>query len=176
MTEVKLALEGKTYIWSGSEWCEGGSYLIPPDVVIRKLNALLTRQLELADSQSIDVQSLLDGARLAREAFQYERAERLARRCLQVSPGHVGALAILSSTLRVRGQPQRALQETSPFRGARYAPLLTSRAAAYCDLKQWEDAKRELGRALAVQTASEEAFSVVRRIKAARPDLYNKPK
>jgi len=172
---IKVQLDGKTYTWSGTEWCEDRTFLIPPEVVVRKLNALLTKQMELEDLQSSDVQDLLNGATQARDALQYERAERLAHRCLQVSPGHVGALAILCSTLRASGQPRRALLETSPFRKASYAPLLTSRAAAYCDLKQWDEAKREIGRALAIHT-SEEAFSVVSRIRAARPDLYEKPR
>jgi hypothetical protein len=51
-------------------------------------------------------------------------------------------------------------------------PLLTSRAAAFCDLGRWEEARRSVGRALAISGGSEEAFMVVKRIKQHRPDLY----
>ena len=52
-----------------------------------------------------------------------------------------------------------------------HVPLLTTRAAAYCDLKLWEQAKKIIGKALAIEE-SEEAFMVVKRIKAARPEIY----
>jgi len=59
-----------------------------------------------------------------------------------------------------------------PFRDANDHVLLTTRAAALCDLGRWEEAKRTVGRSLAIES-SDEAFSVARRIKAARPDLYD---
>jgi predicted Zn-dependent protease len=131
------------------------------------------KELEQEDLAIVDVQILLENASKAQDALQHERAERLARRVLKRSPGNPGALAILSSVLRASGHPQQALKETHLYRNTNYAPLLSSRAAAYCDLKQWEEAKKEIGHALAIQT-SEEAFSVARRIKAARPELYKK--
>ena len=68
-------------------------------------------------------------------------------------------------------RPEEALIATERARATGYLPLLTSRAAALCDLESWEDAKAELSRVLAVGK-SPEAFAVVRRIKASRPDLY----
>ncbi|MCB0226529.1 MAG: hypothetical protein KDI02_22745, partial [Anaerolineae bacterium] len=59
------------------------------------------------------------------------------------------------------------------FRDTNYSPLLTSRAAALCDLKRWEEAKKTIGRCLVI-SKNETAFSVVNRIKAERPDLYEK--
>jgi hypothetical protein len=38
-------------------------------------------------------------------------------------------------------------------------------------MKRWEEAKKPIGRALAIGEGAE-AFSVMRRIKANRPDLY----
>ena len=52
-----------------------------------------------------------------------------------------------------------------------YPVLLTSRAAALCDLGIWEEAKKTVGRSLAI-SKSAEAYNVVNRIKAAKPDLY----
>lgn len=171
--QKKVELDGKEYTWTGSEWFETRTCLCPPEIVARRLNALLDKELEREDLATSNVQILLTNASTARDAMQFRRAERLARRVLELAPSHLGALAILCSTLRAIGHPKQALEETHAYRKMDYAPLLTSRAAAYCDLKYWDAAKKEIGHALAVQT-SEEAFNVVKRIKAARPDLYEK--
>jgi hypothetical protein len=80
---------------------------------------------------------------------------------------------MLCAVLRDKGLPQQALDETQAIRRTDYPPLLTSRAAALCDLERWEEAVKELRPVLAMG-GSEEAFSVVHRIKKARPDLYAK--
>jgi hypothetical protein len=77
--------------------------------------------------------------------------------------------------LRHLGASDRAVQETEPLRAGNYPPLLVSRAAALCDLERWEEAKAIVGRALAAGD-SPEAFEVVHRIKANRPELYEKRK
>ena len=64
---------------------------------------------------------------------------------------------------------------TAPFMPSDNPALLTTRAAALCDLRRWEEAKTTIGRALAIlrgESHKAEAFAVVRRIKANRPDLY----
>jgi tetratricopeptide (TPR) repeat protein len=168
-----VELEGRNYTWNGAEWYESDTFLVPPESVVKALNSRLAKELEQDDLAIADVETLLETAKTARDALQYERAERLARRALAQSPGNVGALAILCSVLRVSGHPERALKETDRYRHTNYPPLLTSRAAAHCDLKQWAAAKKEVGQALAIQP-SEEAFSVARRVKAARPHLYRR--
>ena len=60
---------------------------------------------------------------------------------------------------------------TDPFAMPSSRPSHHSRRAL-CDLGRWEEAKRTVGHSLRIQE-SDEAFSVVRRIKAARPDLYD---
>lgn len=83
-------------------------------------------------------------------------------------------MTILSSVLRKIGNPQNALDETKDFiKTVKSAALFTTRAAVYCDLKQWENAKKEISLSLAIE-ASAEAFAVVSRIKANRPGLYEK--
>lgn len=167
----KVELDGKKYVWTGLEWFEARSFLSPPQTIARRLNALLETELEREDLETSDIHVLLNSASTARDAMQLQRAERLARRVLNLFPGHYGALAILCSTLRASRHPRQALDETYAYRKTNYAPLLTSRAAAYCDLKCWEAAKKVIEHALSFQT-NEEARSVVKRIKAARPDLY----
>jgi ribonuclease HI len=169
--DVRIELDGENYVWTGSDWYEAETFLQPPEVVIRRLNRLLSKELAQEDANTSDVCTLLERASKAREALQHERAERLARQCLKLDPNNHAALAVLCAVLRARGLPQKALGETNNYRDTDNVPLLTSRAAALCDLKRWEEAKRTIGRALAIEK-SEEAFNVVHRIKAARPDLY----
>ena len=81
-------------------------------------------------------------------------------------------MAVLCSVLRKQGAPEKALHETEASPHLPYSPLLTSRAAAMCDLGMWEAAKREVVRVLAMPGDHDGAFEVVHRIKASRPDLY----
>lgn len=64
-------------------------------------------------------------------------------------------LPILTSMYRLTGQPRRAIDEAEryvAYYGVQYtAPLLTSVAAAYCDLGDYENAKKFAGRAYAKQ-------------------------
>ena len=103
--------------------------------------------------------------------------EELLSRAQSLEPGnlaagHLAALAVLSSVYRASGYPAKALAATEADRDANHPALLTTRAAALCDLGRWEEAKRTVGHSLAIES-SDEAFSVARRIKAARPDLYD---
>jgi tetratricopeptide (TPR) repeat protein len=116
---------------------------------------------------------LLIRGQTARVAKQYDRAEEIVRRILNKDPSNLAALSVLCAILREKGEPLKAIEETEPFRKSSHTALLTSRAAAFCDLERWEEAKKEIGRALAIKS-SEEAFLVVKRIKKVRPDLYEK--
>ncbi len=168
---TRISFEGKDYIWTGTDWCDAETFLTPPLVIVRKLNRLLERELRSEDTAISDAFVLVNRASVARDALQYNRAETLIRRALKLSPGDRAALAVLCSILRAQGRPKKALDETEAFRREPHPPLLTSRAAALCDLKRWKEAKQEIGRALAIG-GSEEAFNVVHRIKAAKPNLY----
>lgn len=168
---VEVELNGKRYTRNGSSWYETETFLTPPLVIVRQLDRLLDQSPSREELALTDVEKLLQRAHDASLSALHGRAEALARRALQLSPGHLGALAMLSSALRAQGRPKQALEETAPWRRENYSPLLTSRAAALCDMDQWEEAKRVIGRVLAMG-ASDEAWSVVGRIKRARPDLY----
>jgi hypothetical protein len=167
-------LDEKSYIWDGRGWYESKTFMQPPKVVISKLNALLMEQLARDDASVTDPSILLDRAKQARDSQQFERAIQLLRRVLTLWPGYGGALAVLCSVLRKQGAPEKALHETKTFGRLGYPPLITSRAAAMCDLGMWEAAKREIARVLAMPGEHDEAFEVVHRIKAARPDLYER--
>jgi len=168
---VRISLNGRDYLWTGKEWCDARTFTAPHQTLVRELNARLEEQLAGEDSAISNVAVLIERAGAARDALQHSRAEKLVRRALKLAPGNLATLTVLCSILRARGRPQQALAETDAFKRESHPPLLTSRAAALCDLRRWEEAKREIGRALAI-AGSEEAFSVMRRIKAARQELY----
>ena len=165
-----VELDGKKYIWNGKQWLDE-HFLIPPETVIQKLNIKSSSYFAEEDELIKDVYALISRAKKARSNKQHIRAEKLAQKILEIDPNNHSGLAILCASLRERGMPERALSETERYAFTENPALLTSRAAAYCDLGRWEEAKITIGRALAIK-ASSEAFSVVRRIKSACPDLY----
>jgi tetratricopeptide (TPR) repeat protein len=176
--KISVTLKGILYVWNGSLWYDSKTFLQPPDLIITKLNEIRDikwrRQDALSDVLSLiteDSFSLVKKASILIEKKQYARAETLARRVLGAYPGNSGALAVLCSALRHRGRPQQALDDTDRYKHKQFHELLTSRAAALCDLRRWEEAKKEIGRALAIGQ-SQEAFNVSNRIKSKRPDLY----
>lgn len=168
---MTVELEGKSYMWNGSAWYEATTFLSPPGMIIPKLNNRLSDALEEEDRNIADVHLLIKRAANARDWLQYSRSEKLARRILELEPSNQPALAILCATLRARGFAQKALAETDDYKSLPYPALLTSRAAALCDLGRWEEAKKTVGRSLAI-SKSAEAYNVVNRIKAEKPDLY----
>jgi len=174
-----IEMDGQVYVWDGERWYDSVRYTVPSENILNKLNSKLTSDLEKEDSEITDSNALFKRAIKAKRAKQLTRAEKLARRTLKLSHKNLGAIAILSSCLRSRGLPEQALRETEAFKNERFLPIIISRAAALCDLERWEKAKKEVSKALAIgRTFSREknleAFMVLGRIKAARPDLYPK--
>ena len=168
---MTVELEGQSYMWNGSAWHEATTFLSPPSMIIPKLNNRLSDALEEEDENIADIHLLIKRAVNARNWLQYGRSEKLARRILKLEPSNQAALAILCATLRAGGFPQKALTETDDYKNLPYPVLLTSRAAALCDLGRWEEAKKTVNRSLAIHKSGE-AYSVVNRIKAAKPNLY----
>ncbi len=168
----QVQLDCISYTWDRGIWYDTKTTLRPPEALVHKLNALLMPFLEAEDKQIGESNELLQRAKQARDSKQYARAEKLARRVAKLFPDNVGAFAVLSSCLRARGCPQEALDETECAKFESYPPLLNSRAAALCDLGRWEEAKNVVGRSLAIGTDKGEAFLIVARIKATKPELY----
>ncbi len=167
-----IPLNGRTYTWNGKGWIDAKTFTKPPQVVILELNRLLSGRLSQEDDAIEDPTLILERARMARDSGQWARAQALVTRMLALRPGDPGSLAILCSALRAQGTPELAIEKTDPFKGSSYPPLLTSRAAALCDLGQWEGAKKVIGRVLAQPGQHAEAWAVVNRIKSASPNLY----
>jgi len=173
--QTEIELEGQRYVWDGRRWHATKTFQVPPAALASRLNALLATFLANEDAKITDFNGLLQIAQISRGASQFKRAEAAARRAIALQPASEPAFAILCSVLRHLGASDRAVQETEHLLSPKYSPLLVSRAAALCDLERWEEAKTTLGRALAIKS-SPEAFEVVGRIKAHRPDLYEGPK
>jgi hypothetical protein len=72
-------------------------------------------------------------------------------------------------------QPNTFTIEDEDFAGSKYEPLLTSRAAALCDLGRWEDANRQIRRVIAISNdpEQEEAHNVLKRIQQNAPELFD---
>lgn len=170
---IRAADNGCTYEWNGRAWVDVRTFLRAPAEIAGRLQRAAAPELRAAEDAITDFDGLLSAATSAKEVGDLGRAERLISRALVMQPSHEGALCVLCSLRRKQGNPQRALSETAVV-GSRshYAPLLTTRAAALCDLERWEDAKRLLGVVLATGNPSPEAWAVLKRIKAARPELY----
>jgi hypothetical protein len=171
-----FAYEGERYLWDGIRWTTTG-YVEVPVVVATRLNAHFAEMIEADDVGITDMQELLDRAKRTRDARLLPRAERLAARVLKERPDHLGAAAVLSSILREQLRPEEAIAVTERFPGSRYAPLLTSRAAAMCDLKRWAEALRNIRAAFAADKAAgnptgQEALNVYARIRAGAPHLF----
>ena len=166
----KFIYKEKNYYWTGEQWIDE-NYMVVPLVIVEKLNSLLEQELSKEDKDVNNLYKLIKRAKNAKNNEQFERAEKLSKKILSIEPGNLSAYAVLCSSLRRKGFPEEALQKTEEYRNSNSVPLLTSRAAALCDIGKWERAKNVIGKALALG-GSGEAFAVVNRIKKERPDLY----
>lgn len=161
---MEIDLERKTYIWDGNRWYHSKTFVTPPRVDIVKLDSLLMKAIEEEDRSISNIDDLLDRARKAGEALQFERVGQIALRILKLEPGHGAAATLLCSALRAQNRPAQALKATQSMKDSDYAPLLISRAAAFCDLERWQEALDEVTRAQAVG-GRKLATQVVRRIR-----------
>lgn len=169
---ITVQHEGQGWVWDGSRWYNATTFMSPSVALALKLNELALNAISAQDASIADPRELQRRAVIARNAKQYQRAVSLLRRCLQLDPRKTGAAAALCATLRELGRSKEALDVTQAFRNSNSVALITSRAAAMCDEELWEDALREIRRALAIE-ASGEAFAVHRRIKANAPNLFS---
>ncbi len=166
----EIIYNGREYLWDGSNWYDSG-YMKVETSVACNLDKIIHDELIEADKEIKNLDKLIDLIQKSRNAGYKARSWRLLDQALELDPNHIGLMIIKSSMLRERGRPLEALEATAPYKSRNSSALHTTRAAALCDLDRWEEAKSEISRALAIN-ASGEAFSVVRRIKVARSDLY----
>lgn len=169
----------RTYVRDETGWqLDGRAVTLYP--LVGRLESQLRNRLAAEDRLEPDLSELVRRAWLAQALKHPDRVEALSRRALralrtapgrmnrsQVSPEWLttalAAAAMLSSALRQQREAAQALEETEEFADYEYAPLMTSRAAALCDVGRWAEA-----RALAVRArdihASAEVLKLLQRI------------
>lgn len=168
MRPIELELRGTRYTWNGSRWTDM-RFLRPPARIRGELMSALVRQLDEAPSGELDVELALRAARTCCDEGLLIDARRIAERLVRECPDDVRAATVLAATLRRQRQPRRALRVTRPFAKVADADLLTVRAAAFCDISDWEAADRLVRRAVALQDSeiSAETARVLGRVVAA---------
>jgi hypothetical protein len=174
MGPYTVQYQGRAYVWDGHEWYGAEDNTIPPRSVVVRLDALLDEQVAAEEQALTDAHELLQRAKVARDRLLYQRAERLARRALSLRPTEVGIASVLCSVLREACKPGESLELADRFRDTGYAPLLTSRAAALCDLGRWSEALAQI-RTVLDAGKSEPARAVFNRIRKVAPYVFPKP-
>jgi hypothetical protein len=162
--------DGRKYRWTGVVWFDIETQTVPPEGICAKLTAIRLRRSTLSSAGNRPG-DLLQEAKQARDRKELRLAETLVRRVLAVDPDNLPALAVLCSVLRSLNRPEDALRETVHWGAAFYVPLITSRAAALCDLEHWDAAERELWKVFSQGKGDEESFMVLHRIRAAKKDM-----
>jgi len=175
MTErFEMEWEGRRYFLSPQGFCDAQTYLKPPEAIHQHLKAACARELEIVIQTESNAPSLLKHSRLAKNLGYLDLAEKITEQALLAEPQNCFAIARLSSILRAKGRPRRALEVASRIpEGAQTHPILTSRAAALCDFELWPEAdkiiRRSLGRLSGrPKLEATEALSVLQRIRHAQ--------
>ncbi|MBL8792723.1 MAG: hypothetical protein JNM56_02330 [Planctomycetia bacterium] len=176
---IVLTLNGNSYSWDGNHWYGTTDYTVPSLAIINRLNASIADQVAAEDAAVTDLSELLSRAKRAQATGQLQRALRLARRAFEGNRKHLGAAAVLCGVLREIGRPTEALAIANTAGVYEYPPILTTRAAALCDLGQWNEALRQINAVIAngvkrTGRGSDQALAVRGRIKANAPDLFEK--
>ncbi|MHB2019912.1 MAG: tetratricopeptide repeat protein [Candidatus Xenobia bacterium] len=135
-----IQYQGQTWRWNGKHWADARNGQIPPLALARRLDAAGADIIQIGDARLRKVQDKISAARIARQAGQLQRAERLVREVLELYPTNPAALAVLCSLLRMKGHPEQALAITDVFQDS--PTLVTSRAAALADLGRNAEAAR----------------------------------
>ena len=174
---IVIIHEGNSYLWNGKKWCDKNTYLEPPRAIMTRLDALAADQITAQDNAVTDLDELLKKAKQAQEHDQIQRSLNLIRRVHNKRPTHIGTVAMMCSILRTANQPEKALALADSFRSSKNSSLLTSRAAALCDLNRWDEGLKQIRQVLAIVGnrggSAEMAFAVYHRIKQAAPELFD---
>ena len=138
--------QNRTYRWNGKVWLDS-DFLQVPEKLAGELSAhYLDELLESGRPDWMD--SMVHLRRAGEDAANRNTLRLVTRACrarLAVTPDELPTIALLSSALRQLGQPAQAEEVTRAYlNGA----VLTSRAAALCDLRRWEEAEKTIQLAL----------------------------
>lgn len=176
---ITVTFDGNQYTWNGKRWFNKNTYLEPPTVISSKLNTMIAKQIKTQGEKITDVDELLRKTKKAQYQGDIPRALKLARQAYNQEPQHRETVATLCSVLRTANKSREAVAVANNFRSSNYSPILTSRAAALCDLNRWDDALRQIRQVFAMRLKSrksgksEEALAVYGRIKQNASYLFD---
>jgi len=150
---IEMIFEGKKYIRRGEKWTDS-SYIVVPETVQRKLYDAYSESIDIS---GLHYNSLIEEADRFKESSSYDLAikyyEEAIRKGSQSDIRYI--LPRITSCYRLSKQPQKAIALFSEIKrkyGAGFfsPALLTSAAAAYCDMNKYTEAKKCIDRAYAM--------------------------
>lgn len=165
-----IAYEGKKYVRRNQKWTENN--VIVQEPLQKKLNRILANSMNPLETTA---KELINNADKFKESGDYESASKQYMEAMVRSNRneYSSILPRLSSCYRKLGKPKKSIslmdEAVSTYDNRIInSAMLTSVAAAYCDLKQWGEAKKYANKAYAVSggKADVELMNVFSRIKA----------
>ena len=148
----QIQYEGQTYYRSGKMWADSRNIVVCEELQ-HELNAAFIQTLDLRKFTTWDLIRLADQCKASASVFT---AIQLYERVLSSNDpsDYKAVLPRLTSCYRKQGQPKKAIElailASKRFGSSILEPItLTSIAAAYCDLKDWDRAKKCADRACA---------------------------
>lgn len=165
MRTIQIEIDGRSYLWNGRQWTNE-RFLQPPVSVRHRLTRNLIRHLRELPDEELDAALVMDAARNVCDAGDLEEARTLAQRVLRSDPRDADAVEVLADILRKERRPREALELTESFQRRKHAGVLTVRAAAFCDVEEWDRAHTMVRRAMAVLKEREEESPATDRVMA----------
>lgn len=165
-------LDNEKYYYNNGKWMTR-TFTEAPLAIVNRLNQLLVNETDLGSKSMEELISVIDGAR---KADNIQLAAKALEAALEIATVHEtrNLLPRLTSNYRKLGQSQKAIDVcksyTDRFNKAVWSPaLFTSVAAAYCDVEDYETARKfaNLARSLSGPESAPELISVYKRIKEA---------
>lgn len=169
MRHIEIELEGSRYLWNGEHWTDA-NFMTPPTRVRSLLMSRLIDTLDQTPAGELDARLVTAVARASQDQGHLDEARRLLERLLEAVPDDMDAVAELAGVLRKQRLPRRAIRLTDGFTRRRHAGMLVERAAAFCDISEWDEAAKLVRRAVAYQgkDAAPETLRVMARVVAAQ--------
>lgn len=168
----KYLLNGEEYTYRNGTWFDS-RYTIAPLAIASKLNQLLINNTDFEAMSVEELLKIIDGSRKSDNIQLAAQVLEVAIRKASVDEIR-NLLPRLTSNYRKLGRPQAAIDiskaYTDEYKKKVWSPaLFTSVAAAYCDIEDYEMARKyaNLARRISGEEASVELISVYKRIKEA---------
>ncbi|MCL2555540.1 MAG: hypothetical protein FWE03_00785 [Firmicutes bacterium] len=151
MKTIEIEIDGILYIKSGKYWyAEDAIGIVPPDSIMKKI---LKKELESHDLKSMTIFELQEFIKITREIEHYdfclEAVEQLLDLVTEKNDTILlrNCMSIKVSCLRKLKRSSEAIEFCKAMKelysdDIRNVNTLTSLAAAYCDIEDWDTAKK----------------------------------